>query len=232
MFSKILTSALFAGFAAGLIAALAQIVFVQPMLLQAELFESGALVHFGPTANDIGPADAQVQIDMARDGLSILFTTLVYTGYSFILVAAMAIASERGVSITPRQGLLWGLCGFLAFQFAPAIGLPPELPGSLAAEIGERQIWWHGTAIATALALALLAFGRKPALWVIAALLLVLPHVVGAPMPVAYAGPVPPELTGLFAGRALGLGLFSWGLLGFFAAWLWSRDPNKKPIES
>ena len=47
MFSRILVSALFAGFLAGLIAALLQLVFVQPVLLHAELYESGALNHFG-----------------------------------------------------------------------------------------------------------------------------------------------------------------------------------------
>ena len=45
MLSRIVTSALFAGFAAGLIAALLQLAFVQPHLLHAEMFESGELVH-------------------------------------------------------------------------------------------------------------------------------------------------------------------------------------------
>ena len=46
MFSRILTSAVFAGAAAGLIAALLQLFFVQPVLLHAELYESGAaLLH-------------------------------------------------------------------------------------------------------------------------------------------------------------------------------------------
>ncbi|MFP3548422.1 CbtA family protein, partial [Rhizobium sp. SIMBA_035] len=47
MLTRILTSALFAGAAAGLIVALLQLFFVQPVLLHAELYETGALVHFG-----------------------------------------------------------------------------------------------------------------------------------------------------------------------------------------
>ena len=39
MFAKIAVSALIAGFGAGLIAALLQFAFVQPLLLHAELFE-------------------------------------------------------------------------------------------------------------------------------------------------------------------------------------------------
>ena len=46
MFFRLITSALFAGAAAGLIAALLQLAFVQPVLLHAERFESGDLVHF------------------------------------------------------------------------------------------------------------------------------------------------------------------------------------------
>src|SRR5690606_8404374 len=46
MLARLLTSALIAGAAAGLIAALMQLVFVQPVLLHAELYEGGELTHF------------------------------------------------------------------------------------------------------------------------------------------------------------------------------------------
>ncbi len=46
MNQKLLTSAVFAGVAAGLIAALLQFVFVIPALLEGELFETGARVHW------------------------------------------------------------------------------------------------------------------------------------------------------------------------------------------
>ena len=59
-----------------------------------------------------------------------------------------------------REGLLWGLGGFAVFMLAPSLGLPPELPGMPAAELGPRQVWWLLTAAATAAGLALLAFRR------------------------------------------------------------------------
>lgn len=222
MFSRILASALFAGVAAGLIAALLQLVFVQPVLLHAELYESGELVHFGAAATTA--AEARAGLDLMRDGLSLLFTTLVYTGYAFLLVALMALAGERGHAVTPRQGLVWGLAGFIALQFAPAVGLPPELPGAAAADIGLRQVWWFGTAGATGVALWLLAFGRGWPSWAVAAALLAAPHLIGAPQPEGFTGPTPPELAGLFAGRALGVGLAAWSLLGLFAAYFWQRE--------
>jgi len=223
MISKVLTSALFAGFAAGLIAAVLQLVFVQPVLLHAELYEGGELVHFGaeavPAAQDVSG------IDPVRDGLSVLFTALVYTGYAMILVGAMALASERAQAIiTPRTGIIWGLAGFVTFHFAPAVSLPPELPGVAAADVAARQIWWFATVAASGIAMALLAFGRGWAAWAVAIVLLLAPHVIGAPQPESFAGPVPPELGGEFAGRALGVGMAAWVVLGLFAGYFWQRE--------
>ena len=223
MFSRILVSGLFAGFAAGLIAALLQLIFVQPVLLHAELYESGQLTHFGAAKAGAAVTTAS-GIDLVRDGLSVLFTTLIYTGYALILVTAMALAEDRGFRIAVRQGLLWGLAGFVAVQFAPAVGLPPELPGSAAADMGLRQVWWFGTVGATAAGIALIAFGKGWTARGIAAALILAPHVIGAPHPETFAGPVPPELAGMFAGRALGVGLVAWVLLGLLASWFWIRE--------
>ena len=54
MLKNMLSSALIAGVAAGLIAALLQFVFVQPVLLHAELYEGGELVHFEGVIEDHG----------------------------------------------------------------------------------------------------------------------------------------------------------------------------------
>ena len=222
MLARIVTSATFAGFAAGLIAALLQLVFVQPHLLHAELFESGELVHSVTAGSSShGPA---YQFDAMRDGLSILFAALIYTGYALMMIAAMAFADERGHVLTPRVGIIWGLAGFIAVHFAPAIGLPPELPGSSAADVGARQIWWFATVGATALALWLIAFGRSMMVWGIAVILLAAPHIVGAPHPDKFHGGVPPELGGLFAGNALGVGMAAWVILGLLAAHFWKSE--------
>ena len=226
MFYRILVSALFAGFLTGLIAALLQLVFVQPVLLHAELYEGGTLNHFGDGGADAA-AVAVPGVDLERDGLSVLFTTLTYTGFAFLLAAAMALAEDRGFRITVRQGLVWGVAGFLAFQLAPAFGIPPELPGSAAAEIGPRQVWWFGTVGATAAGLALIAFARGWMLRGVAALLLLAPHAIGAPHPDEFIGPAPPELAGLFAARALGVGLAAWSLLGLLAAYFWVREGRR-----
>ncbi|WP_417728823.1 CbtA family protein [Roseovarius sp.] len=224
MFSKIVTSALFAGFCAGLIAALLQLVFVQPVLLHAELYEGGDLVHFGASVVSAHPD--LPGLDPVRDGLSLLFSALIYVGYALILVAAMAMAADRSVTINARTGIIWGIAGFIAFHFAPALSLPPEVPGVAAADVATRQIWWWSTVAATAVALALIAFGRNWVFWGVAAVLLLAPHLIGAPHPDEFSGPVPPELASLFATRALGIGFASWVLLGLFAGHFWQRESD------
>ncbi|SEL89052.1 cobalt transporter subunit CbtA [Roseivivax marinus] len=223
MFTRILTSALFAGAAAGLIAALLQLVFVQPVLLHAELYEGGELVHFGgdstvPAEQDLGG------LSPVRDGLSIVFTMMIYSGYALILVPLMALAQERGARIGARTGLIWGLCGFIVVHFAPGFTLAPEVPGVAAADVGLRQVWWFATVLAAAVALWLVAFGRGWAAWGPAVVLLAAPHLVGAPEPEVFTGPVPTEIGALFAARAFGVGMAAWVMLGGFAGHFWARE--------
>ena len=223
MFTRILTSALIAGASAGFLAALLQLTFVQPVLLQAELFESGTLA-FTP-----GMANPQVpfSFDLQRDGLSILFTMLIYSGYGLILVALMSLSEDVHAPVSARAGLLWGVAGFITVHLAPGISLAPEVPGVSAPDVGARQIWWFATVIAAGIALWLIAFGKSWVAWGAAVILLLAPHVVGAPQPATLAGPVPPEIAALFAARAFGVGLAAWVVLGLLAAALWASEPQE-----
>jgi len=222
MYSRILISAIFAGAAAGLFAGILQLIFVQPVLLHAELYESGELVHFGGTANSAHPA--LPGFDVMRDGLSLIFTMLIYTGYALLMIAMMNIAEERGAQIDGRWGIIWGVAGFVAFHLAPGFTLAPEVPGVAAADVTARQVWWFATVISAAIAMWLLAFGGNWAMWGAAAVLLMAPHLIGAPEPDSFTGPVPTEIGALFAARALGVGLAAWVLLGCFAGFLWQRE--------
>ncbi|QUJ76327.1 CbtA family protein [Sulfitobacter albidus] len=225
MLGKLLASALFAGAATGLIVGLLQLLFVQPVLLHAELYESGELVHFGGAAISAHPD--LPGFDPVRDLLSVVFTMLTYTGYAFILVALMLVAEERGAQIDARSGLIWGVAGFVAAHFAPAFSLAPEVPGVAAADVGARQIWWFATVGAAAVAMWLIAFGRNWALWGVAVILLAAPHLVGAPEPDTFTGPVPTEIGALFAARALGVGLAAWVILGAFSAFFLDREQRR-----
>jgi cobalt transporter subunit CbtA len=147
-------------------------------------------------------------------------TTGTAVGFALLLVGAYAVSGRK---VDAREGLLWGLTGFAAFALAPAFGLPPELPGSVAAELTLRQVWWIATMAATVIGIGLLVF--IPRAWAIALAiaLLVAPHLIGAPHPHEGAGLVPPELAATFAARSLGVNAVLWGLLGLATGALYAR---------
>jgi cobalt transporter subunit CbtA len=251
MTKRMVTSAVFAGFAAGLIAVLLHFAFVQKLILLSEQYESGTLTHFagGAPAHDYEDAPAQAQdaseaghshdedghgaghshgtstaSDLQRDGLTALFMVLIYTGYALVLTAGFAFAEMKGRKIGPAEGMLWGIAGFAAFQWAPAMGIAPALPGTVAADITARQIWWWSTVLATGGGIALLAYGRQVWAFALAGALLAAPHVVGAPEVEGYFGMAPPEVAAAFATRVLGAALVVWAALGWIAGHFWASS--------
>lgn len=146
-----------------------------------------------------------------------LYTTaasmLAGAGYAALLAG---LALVLGVPLTRGNGLIWGICGFLAVTIATGAGLPPEIPGMPSAELLPRQIWWVGTVVATAAALYLIAVKRAP--WAIAAavVLIALPHIIGAPQPPDTPTSVPPGLAAEFASNTVAAAAVFWALLGVF----------------
>jgi cobalt transporter subunit CbtA len=234
MFLKFASSAVLAGIATGLIAAALQLFFVVPVIQEAELYETGALVHFGGAsdhtdhvhddAHDHSAATDEDESGFRRHALTFLATVTVYTGYAFVLVAGFGLASRWGHTVSARSGLIWGLAGFLAAHLLPAAGLPPELPGSSAAGLEARQIWWLFAVVTSTAGLAAIGFGRNWIVWGAGAALLLLPHLVGAPHPHGLSGVSPPELAAQFAGRALAVGAAAWSILGLTAGYFWNRE--------
>lgn len=232
MFGKMLASALFAGLAGGLVAAFLQVYLMVPVILEAELYESGIRVHNAESAlppgerqaaEDAARATAEAEA-FARNFATFLATTAAYTGFALLMVAGFALARRSGIEVGARSGILWGMGGFVAFQLAPALGLPAELPGASAAALPLRQLWWSFAVVATLGGIIAIAFGRTLPLQLVGVGLLALPVLVPAPHPAEYGGVVPPELATLFAGRALAVGAATWAVLGFFAGHFWSRS--------
>jgi cobalt transporter subunit CbtA len=216
MFQKIVVSALIAGFGAGIVHALLQFVFIQPLLIHAELFELGPLPGLDAVTVPRGV------IDPLYEALNVVFAVLVYTGYALVLLAVMSFAEERGHTITARNGLIWGIAGFVTMHLAPAFGLAPDMPGLNAAPVEPRQVWWFGTAAATGIGLWLIAFGRNWAMWGAAIILIAAPHIIGAPLPLMLSNIAPPELAANFAARTLGLALVVWTTLGLLLGAVWN----------
>ena len=161
-----------------------------------------------------------------QDGLERSLYTLaanMLTAIAFGLLLSAGFTLYGGtVSLT--QGLLWGGAGFLSFSFLPGLGLPAELPASAAGDLLARQAWWLGTAAASAIGLATIAFGKSKSWWLVGVLLLIVPHAIGAPHPETGAvGPSPPELAAHFVMISLFASALMWGALGSMAAYVYAR---------
>ena len=150
-------------------------------------------------------------------GAGVAFNIVTYTGYGLLLAALISFAALKGITTSAQQGLIWGLCGFIAVQLAPAIGLPPELPGTIAAEVGQRQLWWISTILASATGLGLIAFGRSY-LPLAGVILIAIPQLLGAPHLDMFFGVAPPELAAEFATLSLGAAAAGWVMLGYVVA--------------
>ncbi|WP_457645321.1 CbtA family protein [Profundibacter sp.] len=232
------TSALFAGLIAGLIAVLLQWSLVEHLTLEGEEYETGNKTHFGGVLK-INEAAGEVQITTpdetveAEDGelttrLSLTFfaTIVTFIGWSLFMNAGFAVAERFGQIITMKDALLWGIAGFASVHLMTGIGLPPELPGTPAEDIELRQLWWITTAISSALAFALFAYGRTPVFIAVGFALLLAPHLIGAPHLSEYAGLAPPELSGEYVARSLAVGMMSWVVLGLAAGYFWNRGAD------
>lgn len=216
----IMLAALLAAFIAGLTVFAVQSVRVVPLIIAAEAYEEAA----PPPTESAGhshEAEAwEPEEGFERQAYTALADVLVAFGFALVLTGLFAL---RGRPVDARQGLLWGAAGFAVFALAPALGLPPELPGTQAAALGLRQFWWLGTVLATAGGLALVVFQRTP-MWRIAGVaLLALPHLIGAPHPHEHGGSAPAELAAQFIVASLVTSAIFWAVLGSSAGWLYGR---------
>lgn len=183
---------------AGLVAAALQQLFLVPLILRAELLEVA------------GHAQPMQAISIERTIYSVLFTCLGACGFALLLGACYTLRGD----VSWRGGLLWGLAGFVSFALAPALGLPPELPGAHPGDLAMRQMWWITTAGATAVGLACIAFSRATALKLLGVALIALPHLFGAPQATQGDSDLPTDMAWTFALSSLAVSALMWLILG------------------
>jgi cobalt transporter subunit CbtA len=239
LFRKLIFAAALAGLIAGVFIAVVRYYSTVPVILKAETYEKAAEASTADPAamTDAAPASA----DMAgmshdehehdanawepadgfqRNAFTLLAEVLTGVGFALLLVSAFAL---RGGEINWQTGLYWGLAGFAAFTLAPGLGLPPEVPGTEAAPLLARQIWWVATVGATCGGLACLFFGRKP-LWCLAGIaLLVAPHIYGAPQPAEFKSAAPESIEHQFIVAVVITSLVFWAALGTLSGYFYKR---------
>ncbi|MDA1000464.1 MAG: CbtA family protein [bacterium] len=222
MFRRIVFTAALSGLLAGLFLTAAQSVRVLPLIQEAETYEK-AETPKTPAPDAVKPkGDEGEASPFGRLSLTAVANITAAIGFALLLVAAYAL---RG-GADWKTGILWGLGGFAAFSLAPALGLPPELPGTTAATVPDRQLWWWLTALLTAGGLSLALLIRRP-LWIaLGVLLIVFPHLIGAPQPEMHGGAAPPALMRAFIWAALLTSGVFWIVLGGLSGYLFRRLEN------
>lgn len=240
MIARVLTAALAAGFLAAVVASVLQAFTTTPLILRAEAFERQAataaertgliakahLAHEHPAQAIDAGAEWRPAEGVPRAVFTGLATLLSGVGYA-LLLSALLLGAGSGFSL--RETLPWAIGGFLAVNLAPAMGLPPELPGMGGGSLAARQAWWLAAALGTGLGLYLVGIVR--ARWAVALGLaaMVGPHVVGAPHAAAASG-VPAVLAAQFAARSLAVAFVFWAVLGLALGWIWPRlEPKADP---
>jgi cobalt transporter subunit CbtA len=235
-----LTVALLAGIGAGVVSWAVHMVGTTPLILDAEVYENGggaeepaAAATAEATAHTHGAGAAEHEHDAEAWGPADGWERNLYTlgadivtgvGFAFLLTAAIVFF---GKGADWRRGLLWGLAGFACFTLAPSLGLPPELPGTEAAPLLDRQLWWIGTAVATAVGLFAAARLRNVYGYAIAVVLIAAPHVIGAPQPETPGGLAPEELEHKFILVAIATSLVFWLVLGVLTGAFFKRYANE-----
>jgi cobalt transporter subunit CbtA len=235
MIGRVILAALLAGIAAGLVMGAIQHARLTPLILEAETYETAGHAHDHATpsstaeqpAAETQPAESHEHDDgwKPADGWQRTFSTTANWALAGAAFAALmaGISLITGLPITRANGVIWGLCGFLAVAVAPAAGLSPELPGMPAADLYARQIWWVGTILATGIGIYLIAVRRE--LWavVLAIIVIGLPHIIGAPAAESGETSVPAELAASFVANSIAASAIFWTVLGLFLGLAYDR---------
>ena len=212
---------MFAVFVSGAVSGLALFVLqhftVIPLIETAETYEAAQHANSGSSHEEEGWKPSE---GWERNSFTAITTTFTGIGFAAILFGLLALAE---VPMSARRGTLWGLAAFVCFGLAPALGLPPQPPGTALAGLAERQIWWIGTALTTAAGLWLLV-GKKRAwlLRIAGTVCLLLPHLIGAPVGRGQNA-VPAQLIRRFTITSLVTTGIFWLVLGITGGFLCSR---------
>ncbi len=200
LFRRLIFSAVMVGVLSGLLLSLSQTMGVTPIILAAEQYE---MVEADHHAQLIMPAISQQDADhhhaeiagaghhhgdawAPEDGVertlyTVLANILTAIGFASILLVMLSQLKQKNlIQLQVKQGIQWGLAGFATFFMLPSLGLPPEIPGTIASALENRQSWWILAIVCSAFGLFVLAFAPLKSK-VLGLLILAAPFIIGAP---------------------------------------------------
>jgi cobalt transporter subunit CbtA len=216
-FRRLILIAVASGTFAGLLWFGLQYLMVIPLIQDAERYEAAA--RGGVPEHDEGwhPAGP-----LQRNSFTAMATVLTGIGFAALLFGVLSLGGRQ---LNAGRGFLWGLAAFACVALAPSLGLPPQPPGAAVADLGQRQLWWLATVVATAVGLYLVAGNSRAWTWKLCgAICLLLPHAVGAPS-ASGGSQVPVALMRHFAVASLAAAAVFWLTLGGVGGYLFNRYP-------
>lgn len=203
VFRNILLSAIMVGLISGALYGTFQHLQISPIIYAAEEFE---------VAEESAPVVAVVEASVIEahshgsdshgshhhdeeawgpeDGFERIAYTIgadVAVGIAFALFMISFMALHNLKASKPKVGALsgaaWGIAALMTFFVAPALfGLHPEVPGTEAAVLQNRQGWWLLCAVLTACGIAILYYAPMR-FKLVGGVVALTPHLIGAPMP-------------------------------------------------
>jgi cobalt transporter subunit CbtA len=211
MIARVLLAVVLSGIAAGLVMGLIQHVRLTPLILEAETFEHVVHGH-GGEAHSHGDTTWSPTNGLERTAYTTLTAVISAVGFGLLMIG---VALTLKIPFNQKNAWIWGLCGFAAVSFAPAMGLPPELPGMPKTDVNSRIFWWAGCVILTTLGLIFsyyASIGKR--VLVPAVIILALPHILFTPPRSAEtASSLPVHLATQFVTSSLGANLVMWLVL-------------------
>ncbi len=224
MLIRYLLATLAAGLLAGLLVTPAMYLKTVPLILQAETFEEAGGHSHGeaeaaPHDHGAVTADAEeegAELPFGRLGNTILANLVAGAGFALLLGGVALLLGRR---ITVQNGIYWGVAGFFAVAFLPALGLSPELPAMPAADLAERQLWWIAAVVLSGLGIYLVVLRQEIWAKILGLVLIVAPQLYGAPHPEDISSPVPALLASQYAVASLATNLFMWAVIGLALGW-------------
>jgi len=228
MMHRILAAAIAAGLFAAALISVVEVFTTTPLILEAERYEAAEQSNVRP--DKIGHShDGQGW--PSEEGLKRFLNTVIVNvalGVSFALLVIVGLTfGDKKTDVA--KGLLLAFGGFTAFTLSPAFGLPPELPGMPTPDLQFRQHWWLCTVILSIGGLACLFATRTRLYKVLGVVLLIAPHVWGAPHAATHDSLVPATLAAEFAAATIVVNALFWVLIGTFSPMFFNQFMDNQP---
>lgn len=217
MISRLLTAGCIGGLIAGLLLSVIQQFEILPLIQQAERYEASSLEKERLSAG--GPTETSEAWTPQQGAERLAYTVIanlgMAVGYALVLCAAFVFCEPKVF----WHGLLWGLAGYMVFFLAPALKLPPELPGAASSDLQVRQLWWVATVLCSALGLFGVVFSKSALLKLLGAGILLMPYLIDGPPHSEYTGSAPELLDHRFVIAVGMVNFFFWLALGLVTSW-------------